>query len=422
MARKRATAAQKTARAQKKQLALKKEPIDIKPIPTAAPSVAGPSAASSSSNANNPKVKDEKKPAVLVKKDDGDSSMDEGLQVHQAHGPPATPANSARVLPLLTPDSPPNDYGGGGSMLQDEDDGADSDESDYGDGQYGQTVYIYAPYAAVPQLCSTCGTGDNIRARDGVLYCKIHDPLWTMHQTKAIKYFSKYKGVGGNINKEDLMKAENEGQLEVRLRRNPHTGGLPHMRLYWVRQLYELSRAKVAKKSKVLQTKQAEKDQKDAEKLARKVQAERIRAEKKAEKEREKAKKKAQKAAAAANARREKTATGTAGVLSVKAEPGSSDGPSSSAPIDEAGPNSSVTVSSTYIVDMSGDGDDDIDAEAHQASSSSIPAADPQPVAHQGFRVKAEPGLELPMLPPTSDSSTSQVKQELDQPLFRSVE
>ncbi|KAE8230662.1 hypothetical protein CF326_g4332 [Tilletia indica] len=391
MARKRTTAAQKKA-------AVKEELVDVKPIQAAAPT-AGPSTPSSSfASSSNVRVKAEKKSASpLVKKDpdeDG-SSMDEG------DDEASTPVHQGSAAPLLTPGSLFNDYGGG-AHLGDEH-YAGGDESP-GVGAY--ILYGASPLFSVPSTlaCSICSSRDGIQyATDPndpmallQLYCKMHNPEWTMHKSDAIKHFAKYKNVGGNLNDSDLLKAESEGKVEVRYRRNPHTrSGLPKMRLYWVRELYALSRAKEEKKKEEAQAKRAEKEEEARIKLAQ-------RQERKAQAEKEKAEKMAQKKAAAALARQKR---------STQAENSA-----------EPGPSSSVTVTSTSVFDVSGNDDDE--ATAPQAPPPSIPAAAPQSDI-LGYRVKPEPGLEFPMLPPNaglsaSDSQSYQVKQEANDALFRS--
>ncbi|KAE8254092.1 hypothetical protein A4X13_0g3545 [Tilletia indica] len=409
MARKRTTAAQKKA-------AVKKELVDVKPIQTAA-AVAGPSTPSSSfASSSNAKVKVEKKSASPIVKKDPDEDSD-GSSMDEGDDELCTPANPYRVAPLLTPGSASSEYG---DEAQSEDDG--SEDEDLEDDQYddddeepeneidvlvGGFPLFYGALAQNLDACSICGSDNDVQYASypndpiGIarLFCKYHKPKQTICKSAAIKHFAQYKNVGGNLNNIDLLEAEIEGTVRVRYDRNPNTPtGVPEMRIYWIRELYALSRAKVVQKREEALAKQAEKERKArikrAEQLERKAEADRVRAAKKARQDEDKAAKKAQKQAAAALARQRKSA-----------QAGNSA---------EAGPSSSVTVTSTLVIEVSGDDEDE--SMAPQVPPPSIPAAAPQPNL-QRYRVKPEPGLEIPMLPPNaslsvSDGQSFQVKQE----------
>ncbi|KAE8232246.1 hypothetical protein CF326_g2718 [Tilletia indica] len=405
MARKRTTAAQKKA-------AVKKELVDVKPIQTAAAAV-GPSTPSSS----NTKVKIEKKPESRVVKKDPDEDSD-GSSMDEGDDEPCTPANPYRVAPLLTPGSPSTEYGDGAESEDDDDAGDEEFEDDQYDDDdeepeneidvlVGGFPLFYGALAQNLDACSICGSDNDVQYASypndpiGIarLFCKFHKPKQTICKSAAIKHFAQYKNVGGNLNNIDLLEAEIEGTVRVRYDRNPNTPtGVPQMRIFWIRELYALSRAKVVQKREEALAKQAEKEEKARIKLVqqreRKAEAARVRAAKKAQQDEEKATKKAQKQATAALARQAKLAqTGNSA---------------------EAGPSSSVTVTSAFVIDVSGDDEDE--AVAPQVSSPSISAAAPQPNL-QGYRVKLEPGLEIPMLPPNaglsaSDGQSFQVKQE----------
>ncbi|KAE8272219.1 hypothetical protein A4X09_0g95 [Tilletia walkeri] len=391
-------------RSRKKKTALKKEQKEANLKSTKAES----SAASTSSSSRKIKVKKPEKKSKAsrrVKKDQKKSTTSSrgvkrdsdgnDLSMAEAGDGDEDSKPSSAEAPV---DSPPEDAGGGGEVMN-------------GDPDYD------------PKGCSICGTSSSVRrykdpdTGQSTTFCNVHNPHRTFNKTKAVKYFSKYKDIGGNLNDCDLLRAEIDGLLKVRRRRNRHTrSGEPKVRLYFVRELYELSRAKRAKKEEDDQAKKARKEEeaqlKLAQRIERKAKAEQLRADKKAQQEKEKAEKKA------ARACKGKTTSRRAEDEGAHPDPGGSA---------EAGTSSMVTVSSIEIIEISDDEADETMAPlAPQAPPSIISTADPQP-SIEDPSVKSEPGLELPMIPEdahtlASDTNAFHVKEEIERPLFLAVD
>ncbi|CAD6904421.1 unnamed protein product [Tilletia controversa] len=319
---------------------------------------------------------------------------------------PATnqPIDAAAGPSAPGPSAAPSSSGGPGAHGV----GHDHDNEHQGSGgsseDHGQANIPSTPYLRV---CSVCGTqtGRNPRKTPGgkMRFCETHEPRCTMPLRKAMKHFSQYRSFGGSLSVAELLQAENEGKLTVRNQDQLMIGGSPTKKVYFVKELYDLSRSK---QEEGLQVKPAYKE--EAIRIKRAQQLERL-----AEKCRLREKKAQNKAAAAASQQ--------AGNAPHPENSTDINSPSSS-PINEAGPSSSVTVSSASFMDVSDDVGDAHNAEAPQLSPPSIASADPQPVT-QGFRIKAEPDLEPPMLSPSAgipapSDTTVQLKREAEQPLF----
>ncbi|KAE8233666.1 hypothetical protein CF326_g1292 [Tilletia indica] len=398
-------------RSRKKKTALKKEQKEANLKSTKAES----SAASTSSSSRKIKAKKPEKKAKAsrrVKKDQKKSTTSSRPVKRDSDGNDLSMAEAGDDKPSSAEapvDSPPEDTGGGG-------------RGGRGRGRRGGDV-MDGDFDYDPKGCSVCGTSAFLRrykdpdTGQSTPFCNVHNPHRTFNKTKAIKYFSKYKDIGGNLNDCDLLRAEIDGLLQVRRRRNRHTrSGEPKVRLYFVRELYELSRAKRAKKEEDDQAKKVRKEEeaqlKLAQRIERKTKAEQLRAEKKAQQEKEKAEKKA------ARARKGKTASRRAEDEEAHPDPGGSA---------EAGPSSMVTVSSIEIIEISDDETDETMAPlAPQAPPSITSTADPQPSV-EAASVKPEPGLELPMIPEdahtlASDTNAFHVKEEIERPLFLAVD
>ncbi|KAE8250726.1 hypothetical protein A4X13_0g4445 [Tilletia indica] len=399
-------------RARKKKTALKKE----QNLKSAKAESSAASTSSSSRKIKAKKAEKKSKASRRVKKDQKKSttssrrvkrdSDENDLSMAEAGDGDKDSKPSSAEAPI---DTPPEDPGGGGRGL--------------GRGRGGRGNVTDDDFDYDPKGCSVCGTSAFLRrykdpdTGQSTPFCNVHNPHRTFNKTKAVKYFSKYKDIGGNLNDRDLLRAEVDGLLKVRRRRNRHTrSGEPKVRLYFVRELYELSRAKRAKKEEDDQAKKVHKEEeaqlKLAQRIERKAKAEQLRAEKKAQQEKEKAEKKS------ARARKGKTASQPNEYQEIHPDTGGSA---------EAGTSSMVTVSSIPIIEISDDEADETMAPlAPQAPPSITSTADPQPSV-EAASVKPEPGLELPMIPEdahtlASDTNAFHVKEEIERPLFLAVD
>ncbi|KAE8247656.1 hypothetical protein A4X03_0g6988 [Tilletia caries] len=288
-----------------------------------------------------------------------------------------------------------------------------------GSEDHSQAANTSTSSAPGPRVCSVCGTQTRPRLcktpRGKMLFCKTHDVRYTMVEKKAMSHFSHYRGFGGNLTPVDLAKAEIEGKLTIQYQDQTFAGGSPTTKIYFVKELYDLSHSKQRKATEDPQADRARKQEAARNKRAQRLaDRNKRKEERKAQKAQNQEERKAQKAAAAAASQQAQHAPHPENSADLTLP--------SSSPINEAGPSSSVTVSSAYIMDVSDDVGDVHNAATLQLSPSSIASADPRPVP-QDFRIKAEPGLEPPMLSSSAGMSALsgtavQSKREADQSLF----
>ncbi|CAD6917045.1 unnamed protein product [Tilletia controversa] len=361
-------------------------------------SAAGSPAASSSSSANRVKVKVEEPSIVSIKEEEYDQLMDEvdaspGEHEEMAHDDEDVLKGRIKV---------------------------DSDDQDH----LGQATNASSLSAPVPPVCWICDNQDCLLPQEAraIQHCRIHDPRSMMDEIWAVKHFAIYRSFHGDLTPVDLLHAESEGKLTVRYKEKGQVSLSGTKKFYFVKELCDLSRAKQdttgdeiqvreardmealrIKQSKRREAKKAHEEAKNNPRELKKLQAEK--------KSHKQAQQQARKEAVAAILQ----ADGHAPHPETSAALAS---PSSSR-INEAGPSSSVTVTSTLIIDVPDDDGDDHNTGVVQALPSNVPAADPQPAARR-LPIKIEPGAPPPMLPPTANAQVStwtkvKVKQEAGQ-------